>query len=283
MFVLTSKIYLERDDKFDTSLTRPFGFVDSKFNNVFFSPDMFRTPLFSCKSFEELKEIEVEKLTVFASDFTYWNVVKSVLTHIVNKIFKIESDHIAILYKAYQLKHFKETGLSSPNMEDCSLLNIPLFLLPNTFSDCGFELLAYYFSVSSKMPLDENFGKKINTIMEKWMGDRLASCVTLLLRYGDVFDNKDSDMFTILSLLIRGQPITRKQSIEVLTEYYRIASLVGFSDERPEIEFLIRYLKAEVSIVDCFEYLTYNKIKAFSLERDKINEWVLYKCFAKKS
>jgi hypothetical protein len=276
--------YLEQDNKFDTSSTRPFGFVDSKFNGVYFDSFVFRTPLFSVASFEYLTKevVDVEKLTIFVNETTYWNIVFSTLTHIVDNIFRIDRKNVLDLYKAYQLKHFKETGLGSPSVDGCVVIDLPEYLLPNTFSDCGFELLAYYFSITAKLPLDENFGKKINIIMEKWLNDRLASCVTLLLRYGDVFENQNSDMFVILSLLVRNQPIAKKQAIEVLMKYYDIASVVGFSDEKPEIEFLIRFLRGEVSVVDCFEYLTYNKIKAFSLERDKINEWVLYKCFAKK-
>lgn len=286
MFFLTSSIYVEQDYWFDSSTTREYGFVDSRFNKVMFASDNIRRPLFNVTSFDVLDSDELHdtKFILYTNTQTYWNIVRSAITHVVTNIFKIDGVHIKELFDAYRIKWFAETGDNSPIFEDCVNVNIPLWMLPVNFSDCAFELLVYYSKITKTMPNDVDLGKKVSAIMNKWLEDRSKSAVMGLLKHYDLFNKPQDELFEIASFVLANQPITNKQRLALLDKYYHCCGVITYPDpdHEREIRFLLEFLKGEVSIVDCFDFLKDNKVKAFSYEREKINEWVLYKCFVIK-
>ncbi len=284
MFYLTPNVYLEQDDMFDIATSRDFGFVDSVFNKVIFDPNNFRLPLFNCDNFEKLKEEQVlnRKLMIYVNDQLYWNILYTTLDHIVKVIFKMDSFYVKELYETYRLKHFSETGNVAPPIEVLDIVAVPPFLLPITFSDCAFELLVYFTKNSGIFPSDVSFNTKITNIMEKWIEDRALSTVSSLIKNYDVFNKQTEEVFSLCSFIIKRQPITRKQYKLLFNTYCNYCGVSAYPSLEQEMIFLLKYLNGEVSIVDCFNFLSDNKIKAFSFERKKINEWVLYKCFVKK-
>lgn len=285
MFFLTPRVYVERDEMFDITSSREFGFVDSKFNKVIFDPNNFRIPLFNCASFDEIKEelVTDKKVVLYVNDELYWNIVYTILTHLVTVLFKVDESCVTELYESYRLKHFSRVGDVAPSIETRTSVKIPTFLLPESYSDCAFELLVFFAKQSGNVFIDEHFGKKVTSIMEKWMVDRAHSIVTSLIKNYDLFNKQEDELFFISSFLIKGQPITRKQYRLIFDAYCNFCGVAAYPSLETEMNFLIKYLNGEVSVVDCFNFLSDNKIKAFSYERNKVNEWVLYKCFVKKS
>ncbi len=283
MFILTPVVYVEYEEKFEMYSTRPFAFVDSKFNNVIFDSMYHQTPLLKAQNFTELSSNGFDKLIIYTSLNSYWNVLYSVLSHIVINVFNMDEKYIEELYESYQIKFFQENGFVTNPFSEAQLIELPHKLLPHTFSDCGFEFLVFYGAITGKNPIDEKFGKKITTIVNKWTTDRLRVAVTGLLKYDNLIDKSNTELYALCSMVLRSQPLSRAQQLSIFSRYLEIGQVKQDIEEYNETDFLVRYLSGEVSVVECFEFLKENKIKAFTTERAKINEWILYKCFSKKS